>query len=154
NALYASLRPTRRASVSSAVAQALEGYYGEKGATVAGELALLWEAARDFARAADYHLVAAQNAVRLFANQEAVASARRGLELLETFPETPKRARQELSLQIPLGPPLIATKGWTAPEVERTYARAQALCGQVGETRQLFLALWGLRLFHISRWEI
>ena len=154
NALYASLRPTRRASLSAAVAQALLGYYGEKSAAVAAELALLFEAARDFARAADYFLLAAQNAARLFANQEAVVLARRGLELLETLPDTPERARKELALQITLGPALIATKGWTAPEVERTYTRAHELCQQVGETPDLFPALWGLWLFHHDRAEI
>jgi predicted ATPase len=149
NALYASLRPTRRASLSAAVAQALEGYYGEKSATVAGGLALLWKAARDFPRAADYFLLAAQNAVRLFANQEAVALARRGLGLLEALPDTPERARKELALQITLGSPLIATQGWAAPEVQNTYTRAHELCRQVGETPQLFPALWGLWFFHL-----
>ncbi|HZU35480.1 MAG TPA: protein kinase, partial [Gemmataceae bacterium] len=144
NALYASLRPTRRASLSAAIAQALVGHYGEKNGTLAGELALLWEAARDFRRATDCFLLAAQNAVRLFANQEAVALARRGLGLLATLPDGPERARQELALQITLGPPLIATKGWPGPEVERTYKRAHELCQQVGETAQLFSALWGL----------
>src|SRR5262249_2776388 len=41
NALYASLWPARRASLSAAVAQALMSYHGEKGAAVAGEVALL-----------------------------------------------------------------------------------------------------------------
>src|SRR5437763_2969537 len=98
NALYASLRPTRRASLSAAVAQALLSYYGENRSAIAAELALLWEVARDFAQAADACLVAAQNAVRLFANQEAVLLARRGLELLQKLPDTPERARQELTL--------------------------------------------------------
>jgi hypothetical protein len=44
-ALYASLRPTRRAALSAAVARALVGHYGEKNALVAAELALLWVAA-------------------------------------------------------------------------------------------------------------
>src|SRR5262249_52924234 len=35
----------------------------------------------------------------------------------------------------------------------RAYTRAQALCDQVGETPQLFPALWGLWLFHIMRSE-
>ena len=30
-----------------------------------------------------------------------------------------------------LGPALMATKGWAAPEVEQTYARARVLCAQV-----------------------
>jgi predicted ATPase len=154
NALYGRLRPTRRASLSAAVAQALVGYYREKGADVAGELAMLWEAAREFWRAAACFLQAAQNAARLFANQEAVVLARRGLKLLEALPDGPERARQELALQIALGPPLIATKGWMHPEVERTYTRAQALCSEVGETPQLFPVLWGLWFFSQARPEI
>jgi hypothetical protein len=153
NALYASLRPTRRASLSTGVAQSLVGYYGDKSGAMAAELALLWEAARDFTRAADCFLQAARNAARLFANQEAVGLARRGLELLEALPETPERARQELALQIVLGPALIATRGWTASEVASTYTRAQALCRQVGETPQLFPVLWGLWFFNMTTGE-
>jgi predicted ATPase len=151
NALYASLRPTRRSSLSAAVAQTLVGHYGESSTSLAGELALLWEVARDFGRAADWYLQAAQNAARLFANQEAVVLARRGLKLLEALPDSPDRARQELALQIALGPPLIATKGWIDTEVELTYSRAQTLCSEVGETPQLFPVLWGLWYFSIAR---
>jgi predicted ATPase len=155
NALHGSLRPTRRASLSAAVAQALAGYYGDKSMELlAGELALLWEAAREFGRAAACFLQAAQNAARLFANQEAVVLARRGLKLLEALPDGPEHAREELALQIALGPPLIATMGWTAPEVERTYTRARVLCQQVGETPQLFPALWGLWFFYLTSSEI
>jgi predicted ATPase len=144
NALYASLRPTRRATLSAAVAQALQGHYGEKNAVVAAELALLWEAARDFVRAADCFLLAAQHAVSLFANQEAVELARRGLALLATSPESPERDRQELALQFTLGPPLMVTKGNAGPEIERTYLRAHELCQKVGDLSQCFSALWGL----------
>lgn len=154
NALYGSLRPTRRTALSAAVAEAMLGYYGEKSGAVAAELALLLEAARDFARAADYFLLAAQNAVRVFANQEAVVLARRGLDLLGALPDGLERARKELTLQITLGTPLMAIKGYHAPEVERTYTRAEELCRQVGETPDLFSALWGLWLFHLSRAEI
>jgi predicted ATPase len=154
NALYATLRPTRRASLSAAVAQALTGYHREKSTAVAAPLALLWEAARDFPRAADYFLQAAQNAVRLFANHEAVVLTRRGLALVETLPDTPERRRQELALLIVLGPPLMATKGWSSAEVESTYRRAHQLCGQVGDTPQLFPALWGLWFFANGRGEL
>ena len=68
----------------------------------------------------------------------------KGLELLATLPDTPARAQQELDLQMALGPALMATKGYAAPEVEQTYARARELCAQVGETPQLFPALRGL----------
>ena len=76
---------------------------------------------------------------------EAISHLTKGLELLKTLPDTPERAQQELTLQIALGVPLMATKGYAAPEVERAYTRARELCQQVGETPQLFPVLWGLR---------
>ena len=69
--------------------------------------------------------------------------------MLKTLPDTPERAQQELTLQITLGPALMATKGFGAPEVERAYTRARELCQQVGETPQLFPALWGLWAFYL-----
>jgi predicted ATPase len=112
---------------------------------VAAELALLLEAARDFSRAADYFLVAAQNAAHICANQEAIALARRGLDLLASLPDTPERARNELALQLILGTAYIASRGYAAPEVVPVFQRARALCERVGEPRQLFglmLAIW------------
>src|SRR5262249_42592520 len=79
NALYAALPPTRKAAWSAAAAGALLGFYGEKSAGLAAELAMLFEAAREPERAADHYLVAAGNAARVFAHHEAVALARRGL---------------------------------------------------------------------------
>ena len=52
----------------------------------------------------------------------------RGWRCWPPLPETPARVQQELDLQIALGPALSATKGFAAPEVEQTYARARALC--------------------------
>ena len=48
----------------------------------------------------------------------------------------------------------MATMGFTTPEVERAYTRARELCQQVGETPQLFPALWGLWAFHLVRAEL
>ncbi|HEX5102836.1 MAG TPA: AAA family ATPase, partial [Pirellulaceae bacterium] len=154
NTLEATLLPTRRASLSAAVSQALLSHYGEKSGEVAAELALLLEAARDFSHAADYFLAAAQNATRVFANQEAVVLARRGIEVLASLPDSPERARQELALQITLGPALFATRDWTAPDVEAAYTRAHTLCRLLGESPDQFPALWGLFLFHIARGQI
>jgi predicted ATPase len=73
------------------------------------------------------------------------------VELLAALPDTPTRVQQELDLQITLGPALMATKGLAVPEVEQTYARARALCQQVGETPQLFPTLRGLCRFYLMR---
>src|SRR5438093_13248475 len=45
----------------------------------------------------------------------------------------------------------MAVKGRAAPEVERVYTRARALCQQVGDTPQLFPVLRGLCLFYLNR---
>jgi predicted ATPase len=153
HALYESLRPTRRAALSAALAQALLDQHGAEGSAVAAELALLFEAARDWPRAAHFFLLAAQNATRVFANQEAIALARRGLELLQTLPDTPERAQQELRLQLTLSLPLQATRGMGALEVQQTYLRGRTLCQQLGDSVQLFPVLYGLQLFSLVRAE-
>jgi len=151
NALYASLRPTRRAASSAAVAAALLAFYGEQSSAVASELAHLYEAARDFPRAAEHFRLAAQRASQVFASQEAVVLARRGLALLQTLPETGARNEQELSLQVVLGNTLMAAKGYSSPETEQTYARARELCHQIGETPHLTPVLWGSYAVYLVR---
>ena len=72
----------------------------------------------------------------------------KGLELLKTLPDTPERVQQELTLQLALGDALSLTKGFAAPEVEETFTRARELCQQMGETPQLFPALYGTVRFY------
>jgi predicted ATPase len=154
NALYAALKPTRKALWSAAAARALLDHYGEKSAGLAADLAVLFEAARLPELAADHYLAAANNAARIFANHEAVALARRGLALVQTLRDTPARACRELPLQMTLGVQLQATQGYAAPEAERTYARALVLCEQMEEAPPLFPVLWGLWLVYKVRSEL
>ncbi len=151
NVFYGSLKPTRKASYSAAVADALVQFYGEKSASIAADLALLFEAAREGSRAAGHFLLAAQNASNLFAYREAIVLARRGLEVLKNLPDSPERVRQEMGLQIILGMSLIAIRGYAAPEVERAFLRARELCLHSNESLQLFPVLRGLSLFYSTR---
>jgi predicted ATPase len=151
NTLYGSLRPTRRAQLAARMAGALERFWGQRSKNVANELALLFEVARDFARAADYFRTAARNAGELFASQEAVKLARRALAMAEMLPETPERLERELSIQILLANALITTLGYGAREVDQAFGRARQLCQTVGETAYTLPALWGLSAFHIMK---
>jgi predicted ATPase len=92
--------------------------------------------------------------VRVFAHREAAGLARRGLALAARLPDTPARTRQELALLLALGVALVATQGFAAPEVEQTYARARALCQQVGDTATLFPVLYGLWNVYLVRCEL
>jgi hypothetical protein len=60
SALYASVTPSRKASWSSKVAGALEAAHGERKSSIAAELALLYEMARDPWRASEHFLAAAE----------------------------------------------------------------------------------------------
>jgi class 3 adenylate cyclase/predicted ATPase len=103
------------------------------------------------AQAVPYWQRAGQRALERSANLEAVAHLTKGLGVLATLSDTPERAQQELLVQTTLGPALIATKGFAAPEVLHAYARARELCQQVGETPQLSQVLWGLAYFYTLR---
>ena len=87
---------------------------------------MLFEAARDHPRAADYYQLAAENAARMFAHRETLGLARRGLALLQKLPDTPERARRELPLQVTLGMQLQLVQGYAAPEAKRAYRRKTA----------------------------
>ena len=153
NALYASLRPTRRAQLSATVAEALLGCYGKQSATVAAELAFLFETARDWSRAADYYLAAADNASEVFALQEAGVLAERGLEMLRLLPDATECAPQELKLQAMLGQSLMVTKGFAVPEVEQAFVRARELGLQLNDVAQLFRAQFSLAIVYVVRAE-
>ena len=153
NALYASLRATRKATLSRDVALALEVCYGARSASVANELALLWEAARDYARASDSFLQAARNAAQINTQREAAQLAERGLAAVRKLPETPERGGRELGLQLTLGFSLQSALSWAAPETGTTFNRARQLCEQLGNDPRLFAALSGVALYHIIRAE-
>lgn len=151
NLLHASLKPTRRATLSEATAAALLGFYKDKSRSIAAELALLFKAARKFSRAADYFLLAAQNAANVFAYREAIELSRRGLEALKGLPDSPEQTNREMGLQINLGMSLIAVKGYAAPDVEKAFTRARELCLRTEASPQIFPVLRGLSLFYSTR---
>jgi predicted ATPase len=151
DAAYASLLKSTRQQVHRQAAQVLEAQFPETVETQPELVAQHYTEAGCPAQAIVYWQQAGQQALQRLANLEAVQHLTNGLTLLVVLPETPARAQQELDLQVALGPALVATKGFAAPEVEQTYARARALCTQVGETPQLFPTLRGLCLFYQNR---
>jgi predicted ATPase len=144
NALYEALQPARRAAHSAAVARALLNHHGDQSGSIAGELALLLEVARDWGEAVAFFHIAAENAAGVHAHQEAAVLARRGLALLPRVPDNHDRGRREVALLITLGSQLAHTLGWSSPEVGQIYRRAYSLCRQGGEDAQRAAVMWGL----------
>ncbi|TDF67152.1 adenylate/guanylate cyclase domain-containing protein [Cupriavidus sp. L7L] len=151
---YGSLLSERRRALHECTGQALEDLYKAQLEEHCSELAYHFSRSGNTPKAVEYLHRAGRQAVQRSADAEAVTHLTTALNLLATLPETPERARQELALQLALGPAWMATKGFAAPEVEATYARALALCRQLGETVELFTSLMGLRTFHTVRAEL
>jgi len=150
-AAYQSLLASTRRQIHQRIAQELEAQFVGLVETQPEMVAHHYTEAGRNEQAVGYWQRAGQQALQSSANLEAIQHLTMGLKLLTTLPETPARAQQDLDLQIALGLALIATKGHGAPEVEQTYARARALCAQVGETPQLLPTLWGLTHFYGTR---
>jgi class 3 adenylate cyclase/tetratricopeptide (TPR) repeat protein len=154
DAAYASLLKRTRQQYHQQIAQMLEAEFPE---TVEAEPELLahhFTEASLNEQAVGYWLQAGKRATQRSANVEAINHLNKGLEVLMTLPDTLERARQELDLQITLGPVFMAVKGQSSPDTERAYARARELCQQVGETPQLFPVLHGLWRFYMVRAEL
>jgi predicted ATPase len=153
DAAYQSLLKSTRQRYHQQIAQVLDERFPETTETQPELLAHHYTEAALIAQAIPYWQRAGQRASERSANVEAISHLTKGLELLASLPETPERTRQELDLQVTLGPTLTTTKGWAASEVGKTYTRARELCQRVGETSQLFPVLWGLWTFCDVRGE-
>ena len=153
DAAYQSLLKSTRQQYHQRIAQVLEAQFPETAETQPELLAQHYTEAGLGEQAIGYWQRAGQRATQRSAHVEAITHLTKGLVLLETLPDTRARCQHELTLQCALGAPLIATKGYAAPEVEHAYGRARALCQQVGETAQLLPVLYGLWAFHIVRAE-
>ncbi|TMA51527.1 MAG: hypothetical protein E6J80_13380, partial [Deltaproteobacteria bacterium] len=144
---YQSLLKSRRQQLHQQVARVLEEQFPQTVEAQPELVAHHYTEAGLLEQAIPYWQQAGQCAAQRSAHTEAVSHFTKGLELLKTLPDTPERVQQELALQITLGASLVRIKGHAAPDVERTYARARALCQQVGDFSQLsrvLTGLWGL----------
>jgi class 3 adenylate cyclase/predicted ATPase len=150
---YGSVLHERRKALHEQTAAAMEELYRANLEDHYSELAHHYSRSGNTHKAVEYLQLAGQQAVQRSAHTEAISHLTTALELLSTLPDTPERTRHELNVQITLGPALMATKGFAAPEVERAYTRARHLCGQVGDPPQLFSVLCGLWLFYLTRGE-
>ena len=144
----------QRMQVHRRMGERLEQGYSTQVGEVAAQLAVHFERGGEVQRAIHYWQQAGDNAVRRNAHSEAIAALRKGLALLSTLPDSPERTQRELALQLTLGELLTATQGMASPAAGEAYSRAHALCQQVGETPQLFRALYGLFTFHNAQAQL
>ncbi len=109
-------------------------------------LALHFSSAGEYKKAVEYGIEAGNKSAGEYAYVEAIRSVSRALNSIKKLPEDAERNQLELRLHTIQGPSLLATKGWCAPEIGKSYTRAKELCELEGETETLFKinrGLWG-----------
>ncbi|HEV8716461.1 MAG TPA: adenylate/guanylate cyclase domain-containing protein [Candidatus Binatia bacterium] len=147
---YGTVLQEQRKLLHERTGQALETLYAATLHEHYSDLAHHYRRSANTEKAIHFLQLAGQQAVQRSAHTEAISDLTAALDLLMTRPETPERATWELALRLALGPALMATQGYAAPEVGQHYTRARALCEQLGNTPQLFPVLWGLWSYHVQ----
>jgi predicted ATPase len=122
----------------------LEERFPERVAAEPEVIARHYDQAGLVAQAITHYQRAGERATQRSANEEAIGHLRRALDQVATLPETRERHQRELGLQMALGAPLAAARGWSHPEYERTYTRARELASQIGESPELPRVLAGM----------
>lgn len=140
-ALERSLEAGRYTELSLALAVALETACGPRVIGMTCEIAALYENGGSYARAADFYHRAAQSAVDVHSNHEAVAFAGRGLRMIEHLPDTDDRARIELMLLAALAGPLASMQGINSAEFQDLYSRTAALSRRLGDATHITLRI-------------
>jgi predicted ATPase/class 3 adenylate cyclase len=141
---YQSLLRSTRQQHHQRVAQVLEERFPSVGQGHPEIAAHHYTQAGLSARAIHYWQRAGENAARRSASPEAIAHFTQAIALVPALPEGQERMRQELALQIALGPVLFGSRGFAAPETGAAYARAHELCSELGDVPEVIPALWGL----------
>jgi len=150
---YNSILGDRRKLLHERTGGAIEALYAASIDDHIAELAHHYSRSSNAPKALEYFERAGRLAGERCAYIEAVSHFSAALEVLRAMPHSPQHAERELALLLALGPPTIVTKSWGSPEVEGIYRRARELCREIGETPQLFPALFGLAAYYFMHAE-
>jgi tetratricopeptide (TPR) repeat protein len=150
-AAYASLLRGERKELHSRIAEAMRLRF----LVGAQPEVLAWHLTRAelFQPAVKAWLEAGSRAAEQGAFLEGEAHLREALKLVAFLPEADSR-RQELELQLALGPAVMATRGYAAEESLEVYSRAAQLVSVAGSPRERMDVYLGLYNVHVGRAEL
>jgi tetratricopeptide (TPR) repeat protein len=154
DAAYAGLLRSRRVQLHAAIAHAIEQSFAHVVDAEPETLAYHLTEARLPEKAAGYWLRAGKIAVARFANIEAIAHLRRGIEAVSGFADAATKDRLELDFQLALGPCLIATQGPRSDAYAATVTRARELCERLGDMPEYPQVMDWSAMMHAVRGEL
>jgi class 3 adenylate cyclase/predicted ATPase len=141
--IHEAMLRTKRQQIHADIAASIENDFPELAESQPEVLAYHHQEAAHHQLAIHCWVKAGQRALGHSANVEAIANFRNALRLLSALPETPERTKQEIDVQLALGIPLIAVKGYASEETRDAFSRARALCLQLGNIPEYFQSLFG-----------
>ena len=141
DAAYESLLKKRRQALHARIASTIETRFAQMLDAQPERVAGHFSEAGLPEKAIGYWLWAGRLAAARSASVEAIAHLKAGLASIHDLPPGDLRLAWELSLQLALGGPLIATKGFASSEAEMAYQRAQELSRELGRDTDRFTAL-------------
>ncbi len=144
DAVYDSLLRGKRREIHADIAVVLEDHFAEVVENQPEILAYHHSEAGNNQSAVRWWRKSGRRALANSANVEAISHFRNALRLLSALPDTSERTREEIEIQLALGIPLIAVRGYAAAETREAFARALTLCLKLGSPPEYFQALFGL----------
>jgi TOMM system kinase/cyclase fusion protein len=153
DAAYETMVRSRRSALHRRAGETLRALYPDVEAQRPELLAHHFEQAGDGLVAAELWKAAGDRTMARGAYVESLQQFERGLGVLRPLPEDAARWRRELALTESLGTALLATRGYSSPDVEAAFDRAVALGDRLGETDQIrvLYGIWGVRLTRADR---
>jgi class 3 adenylate cyclase len=133
DAAYGTLLREPRRALHARIAETLESQFAEIAGNQPELLAHHYSEAGLIEKGASYWLRAGRNAATRYANLEAIAHLRRGIDGVDHLPGGPLKDRVDLDLQLALGPCVIATQGPASSMAAATFARARQVCERLGD---------------------
>ena len=143
DAIYDSLLRSKRQQIHADIASILAHDLPELVENQPEILAYHYQEAGDHQLAIRFWFKSGQRALANSANVEAIANFRKALQLLNALPEASEHIKQEVDIQLALGIPLIAVRGYTSAETREAFSRALNLCKRLGNIPEYYQALFG-----------
>jgi class 3 adenylate cyclase/tetratricopeptide (TPR) repeat protein len=143
DAIYNSLLRSTRRQIHGEIAAILADHFSEFVENRPEILAYHYSEGGNNELAVLWWYKSGQHALTYSANVEAISHYRKALEALRALPDTPARDKQEIEIQLALGIPLIAVRGYPAEETREAFARARTLCLKLDGRPEYFQALFG-----------
>ena len=145
---YNSILKSKRRELHERTAEILEEEISDASQKQPALLAYHYTEGGNMEKAIPNWTTASKQSLSSFALREAVEQSRKGIRLLESLPESPQRAAQEVPLQTILGTALLSIHGYSDKRVRKVFTRALELCELIGDAPQLFQVAVGLWMYY------